>query len=131
MFFVGEEDEAPLLYTPTKVVAVYDYALERQFVAGVDYAVEGKKIKRLRGGSLPFMAKEDYFLPAYEKYEIRVNENAIPQGMSAPRFFAYGEGDTFTKRQIAIVYEYGERENLPAPTGKRERFSRFLQKCEK
>lgn len=131
VFFVGEEDEANLLYPPKKVLAVYDYGLQTEYVEGVDYALCGGKIKRLKGGALPFMPTEEYYLPQFEKYEIRVNENAIPDGLTKPRFFAYGEADTFTKRQIAVVYEYDERENLPAPTGKKERFPRFLEKCKK
>ena len=131
VFFVGETDEARLLYTPTGGVKVYDYALQKEYVAGVDYAIDGDKIRRLKGGNLPFMAQDDYFWTSFERFEIRVNENAIPAGMSAPRFFAYGESDVFTSAQIAVVYEYDEKENLPAPTGKKERFSRFLGKLQR
>lgn len=128
VFFVGETDAARLLYAPKGKVKVYNYGLQTEYAEGADYVMDGDVIRRVKGGNLPYMAEEDYFLPSFERFEIRVNENAIPAGMSAPRFFRYGEAETFTKAQIAVVYEYDERENLPAPTGKKERFSRFLEK---
>lgn len=131
VFFVGDEDSAELLYTPTKVLAVYDYSLLKEYKEGVDYFVKGKKIYRLKDGNLPYMPEEEYFLPAYIEHQICVNETAIPKGMSAPRFFAYGEEDTFTKHQIAVTYEYDEKENLPQPNSNKQGFSRFLEKCRK
>ena len=65
--FLGEEGEITLLYEPNGKIEMLDYGLETTYVEGVDYAVEGRKVKRLKGGSLPYFPMEEYYLPKMEK----------------------------------------------------------------
>ena len=56
--FLGETGECKLLYAPTKILGVYDYGLQKEYVEGVDFVLEGNAIKRLAEGSMPY-AKQD------------------------------------------------------------------------
>lgn len=101
--YVGEEDAAPLLYEPTKILSVRNYALNIEYKEGIDYAVEGKKIKRLSGSSMPFFAFDEYYRKTPDSIEVRVNADIFPAD-AGTRYLKYGEVDTFTNRQIAVTY---------------------------
>ena len=40
VMFLGEEDSAPLLYTPDGEVSVKNYFLDKTYVEGKDYKIE-------------------------------------------------------------------------------------------
>ena len=59
---IGETGWTTLLYTPDTnyEVVVRDYHLNKTYVEGVDFKIEGNKLIRLAGGSLPYMAINQY-----------------------------------------------------------------------
>ena len=73
--FMGKSGECKLLYTPTKILGVYDYGLQKEYVEGVDFVLEGKVIKRLRSGSMPYANFEDIYSALPGQYEIAVEKS--------------------------------------------------------
>lgn len=59
----GNEISSQILFAPVKVVSVRDYALKKEYVEGVDYIVEGNKIIRLEGSSMPYLSENDAKMP--------------------------------------------------------------------
>lgn len=98
VLFVGNDDSACLLFSPKKIISVRSYDLKKEYVNGVDYYIEGDKIRLTKDTTIPYFKKEEYYL-----------QNEIPGKCfecSAPNkpYIYFGEGDTFTKMQIAVTY---------------------------
>lgn len=132
VLFVGEEDEAPLLYRPAHILSVRNYGLDVVYEEGKDYAVtEDGKIKRLKNSEIPYFEVDEYYRDEPDSVPIAVFGN--PGGYNFPdqRYIKYGEGDTFTSRQIAVTYEHDSPWQGSVPAGKAERFRPFLEKLEK
>lgn len=94
---VGEEDEIPLLYIPQGKVRVTDYAGERVFEEGKDYAVCGRKVKRLAGGGMPFYTREEFYRTQPDRINVPVDGRKLP-GFDGPRYFKFGDLDLRTVR---------------------------------
>lgn len=80
------------------------------FREGVDFSVEGKVLRRLAGGSLPYFQTEEYFRREPDSVPIGVNRAFSEIPLEGQRFLAYGERDTFTSREIAVSYEAAEND---------------------
>ena len=52
VLFVGEEDEAPLLFVPTEIIQVTSYGLNRLYHNGEDFVIQGGMIKRVKGSRI-------------------------------------------------------------------------------
>ena len=128
VMFLGEEDSAPLLSTPDGEVSVKNYFLDKTYVEGKDYKIENGVIYRLKGGDIPYIRVEDYYLTDPGKYSIGVDMDKIPYKFDSPRYLAYGEEDTFTKFQIAVSYTHKDVWKGRTPTGKKLRFRGFFDK---
>lgn len=132
VMFLGEEDSAKLLYSPENIISVKNYSLDKTYVSGKDYIVENGAIKRLIGGDIPFFTPEEYYVSEPGQYSIGVNKENVPFNLGeGDKFLAYGEGDTFTRRQIAITYNTTEKWNGVIPIGKENRLLGFKEKLEK
>lgn len=127
LMFVGEEDVGVLLYTPKGKVTVRDYRLEKTYIEGKDYRVEGRKIYRLAGSSIPCWDKQEYYAPTFERYQIGACER-ICEEMGGQRYLKYGEGDTFTSKQIAVTYAHEGVWAGEIPVGKSEKLGKTLAK---
>lgn len=127
VLFVGEEDVAPLLYPIKDVLGVYDYGLQIEYKNGVDFSIVDGKIKRLKGGNLPFMKIDEYYLeqPAQHTITIVNRQEKAPEGK---KYFAFGEKDSFSKYQVAITYRHEGTKHIEKPVCKRERFNGFHTK---
>lgn len=125
--FVGGNDCAPLMFTPEEVLSVKDYGLGKTYKLGKDYAVEGKSIVRLSGSDIPFWEEEEYYAPDYNVYAIGARKD-ICAAMGGQRYLKYGEGATFTSRQIAVTYVKKDEWTGDIPQGKTEKFSNALRK---
>ncbi len=126
---VGKDDQAPLLFPLEELIGVYDYGLQKEYVNGVDFVIEDNKIKRVDGGSLPFMPVDEYYLnePAYYTITIVNNRENSPSGK---KYFSFGEKDSYSKYQIAVSYRHSGKGDF-APQGKSQRFSAFIEKLKK
>lgn len=129
--FLGETGECKLLYAPTKILGVYDYGLQKEYVEGVDFVLEGNVIKRLQGGSMPYANFEDIYAALPGQYEIAVEKSRCPDYVAGREYMTYGETDTYTKKQFAISYTHDDKWAGKVPQGKGERFPntiKFLSK---
>ena len=126
VMFVGKEDVGVLLYKPRKIISVKNYFLDREYIQGKDYLVKDNKIYRL-SDEIPFWQESEYYPTVFERYRIGANKE-ICDRLGGERFLKYGEGDTFTKMQIAVTYEHCGKWNGPTPRDKSEKFSRVLKK---
>lgn len=126
--FLGEEDEAPFLYAPAEIVYVKNYFLDTEYIEGRDYAIENGKIRRLKGGRIPYFTVEEYYTTKPGHYGILVDMAKIPYQLKGTRYLAYGEMDTFTCKQIAVTYKKKSNWTGRVPQGKSERLPLFTQK---
>lgn len=124
--FVGSDDYAPLIFAPKKILSVRDYSLKKTYREGKDYAVRGKSIVRLPGSEIPFWEEEEYYPPDYHVYAIGAKKEICGK-MGGQRYLKYGEGDTFTSKQIAVTYIKNEAWSGEIPQGKTEKFKNALR----
>ena len=124
--FMGETGECALLYSPKKILGVYDYGLQKEYVEGIDYVVTGKTIQRLQGGSMPYANFEDIYSATPGQYEIAVEKSRCPDYTVGREYMTYGETDTYTKKQFAISYQHDGVWTGKIPQGKAQRFSNTL-----
>lgn len=129
LMFIGKDDVGVLLFEPEDILSVRDYRLEKEYRNGKDYKIEGRKFFRLNA-EIPYWEEDDYYLPTFEKYRIGANKK-ICEKMGGERFLRYGEGDTFTSKQIAVTYTHSDAWTGPIPQGKSENFSKTLTKLKK
>lgn len=120
--FMGKTGECKLLYTPTKILGVYDYGLQKEYIEGVDYVLKGNVIKRLEGGSMPYADLEDIYSAVPAQYEIAVEKLFCPDYAYGREYMTYGEADTYTKKQFAISYMHDDKWRGKEPQGKESRF---------
>ena len=128
VMFVGENDEAKLLYDAEDIISVTSYGLDVEYKKGEDYKYENGILSRTENSSIPFWNKDEYYLKTPGRYIITVdNEKAgLPDG--DVRYLAYGEQDTFTKKQISVTYTHSQEWKGPVPQGKSEKFVKTLEK---
>lgn len=97
--FKSIDDEAELLYTPTRIVSVYDYFLEKEYVEGEDYVITGNKIKLTQNTSINYWT--NYYSDTYT--------NALQQAMvTAEGKYVYASETEANRHQISISYEHND-----------------------
>ena len=95
--FKSIDDEAQLLYTPTRIVSVYDYFLEKEYVEGVDYVLQGNKIKLTQDTSINYWT--NYYSDTYT--------SALQQSMvTANGKYVYASETEANRHQISVSYEH-------------------------
>ena len=129
--FVGEGDEAPFLFPPKEIVRVTNHALTKEYEEGVDYVVKDGKFKPLKGGAIPYYAVDDYYTKESGRWSILVDKDKIPYELDGVRYLTYGEGDAFTRNQVAVTYFTDGKWQGKIPEGKSERLRGFCEKLEK
>ena len=60
--FIGKEGEVELLYEPSEILISQDYRFKEVYEEGVDFVIEGKKIKRTINSSMPYIEASDYWV---------------------------------------------------------------------
>ena len=128
VMFVGADDEAPLLYNPTRIVSVRNYGLDIEYKEGVDYVIENNKIKRTPNSSIPYFEVDQYYLSSPDSIAIKVLNDKADTPLTGTRYLKYGEGDTFTRKQIAITYCHADTWQGTKPQGKSSRLANVLTK---
>ena len=128
--FLGEGDEAPFLFSPTEILRVSNYFLNKDYVEGKDYLIKDGKFIPLSDGEIPYYQIEEYYTTEKGHYGILVDMEKIPYKLDGVRYLAYGEGDTFTRNQVAVTYRTNAKWQGKVPQGKCERLGGFLSKLE-
>ena len=120
--FVGEEDEAPLLYPPTEIICARNFGLDTVYEQGKDFVLtqEGK-IKRLKGSKMPYFPVDEFYSTERGQHSLRVFEDKEGVSFEEPRYFAFGEGSFITSRQVAISYRHASKFEGRIPPCKKEK----------
>lgn len=116
--FIGKNDlKAKLFYTPTRILSVYNYALNTEYTEGVDYTVSGRTITLTQDTRINFWSVFDYFSGNTGPYGIwHINgEDKIYFSETVP-----GE------HQIAVCYEHEDKWNGPIPKGQSDRLEKTI-----
>lgn len=127
VMFVGEDDVAELLYEPEKILSVRNYCLDRNYRPDKDYLLEGKRIRRGENSAIPYWDKQTYYATDYNVFAIGA-KGEICEKMGGKRYLKYGEGDTFTSKQIAVSYIRKDAFAGEIPQGKSEKFPKVLSR---
>ena len=112
--FIGKGDVATLMYTPTKIHKVYDYYLQKEYIEGVDYVLEGNKIRLTDDTSVNHWDRKDYYYAGPQSpYTIPTNEGYLKFSEVVPN-----------THQISICYEHEDTYKGAIPVGQEEKFSK-------
>ena len=128
LMFVGENDQAALLYEADQILSVLSYGLDRAFSEGKDYVYENGVFRRTADSEIPFWEVDEYYRTQPDVHSIRVDKSQLSISLEGERFLKYGEKDTFTAKQIAVTYVHNEEWQGPVPADKSEKFAKTLAK---
>lgn len=110
--FIGKDDVATLMYTPTKIYKVYDYYLQKEYTEGVDYCVEGNKIRLTENTAVNYWLRKDYYYAGPQSpYSIPTNEGYLKFSEVVPN-----------THQISICYEHEDTYKGAIPVGQENKF---------
>lgn len=129
VMFIEKEDgsvpDAPLLYTPDKIISVRSSDLFTEYEEGRDYTVEGGKLRLTENSRIPVVAYEDYY-PSEE------NGGWFGGTMSkvGGGYVAFRESWFFQSMQVAVTYEHSESWQGEEIYGKAELLPKTMQKLE-
>ena len=113
--FIGKDDVATLMYTPTKIHKVYDYYLQKEYAEGVDYVVEGNKIRLTDNTSVNYWIRKDYYYAGPQSpYTIPTNEGYLKFSEVVPN-----------THQISISYEHEDTYKGAIPVGQEGKFPKL------
>ncbi len=119
--FKGIDDEAQLMYTPTRIVSVYDYYLEKEYTEGVDFVVENNKIKLTNDTKISYWT--NYYLDHYDGMSALQLSMATATGK-----YIYASETEANKHQICVSYEHDGVWTGVVPVGQSEKISKFVSK---
>ncbi len=124
--FIGRADScATLLYTPTKIHKVYDYYLGKEYVEGVDYTVDGNKIKLTRNTSVDFWEIGEYYSAVSDPLGL---DASLPIEYNGQIFYLpYSEVHP-NVHQICVSYEHDGVWQGAVPVGQAEKLPKSVNK---
>lgn len=126
----GELPEAPLLYTPERVISVCDAHGVAEYREGVDWVVEGRTLKLLPGTAARFVRHETLFPASPGETPGTTCERAGGGWLLLLGTTPDGSGDYryFHDRQLAITYTHRERWPGPVPGFALDRLPRTAER---
>jgi hypothetical protein len=108
--YAGAPARADLAFIPAEIERVTNYALSKEYIRDVDYAIEGRTLRALPGGSLPFLKYTDLY---------HENPEAEPEARSAldGTYLTWCRQDSsfFEDHQLAVTYRRAEPWCGPVP----------------
>ena len=133
---VGEEGSIKLLKTPTQgCVEVKNIFADVLYEEGVDFKLEGDKIKRIAGGALPFFKTDDYFRKEPNSQVIlKADPSKIEFSFPEERYIYFSEGVDCFEKYVTISYRAEEKDGANADKGLivgDSRVSGFVEKLRK
>lgn len=128
VMFVGEDDEARLLYDADEILSVLNYGLNVSYEEGSDWTYRNGIFKRTVSSAIPYWQLDEYYRTEPDAYTIGVDKSKLTVSLEGDRYLKYGEQDTFTKKQIAVTYTHSEPWEGPVPAGKSDRLPNALAK---
>lgn len=124
--FADKEDMPTLLYAPTEILSVCDYARTTEYVEGKDFIVEGNKIRLTERTAIPYWGS---ISPEETLYSDSFGSIRIASRKFPGKYVFYSE--TVPNRyQICVTYRHDSRWTGFAPQGNRVAFPKTLGKLE-
>ena len=128
LMFVGKDDEGVLLYEPKQILSVRNYYLDVEYENNVDYKNEGRKFFRVNE-KIPYWEETEYYAATFDRYRIGANKE-ICDKFREERFLKYGEGNTFTQKQLAVTYLHDDVWDGPIPQDYSHKLARVKGKLQ-
>jgi len=119
----GEPAKANLAFTPSKIVSVKNYALNKTYEEGKDYVFEGRILRLTPDSSIPFFKYEELY---------HNNPNAKPGVMQTVDggYMTFSESALFNDKQLAVTYEYSSPWKGPVPKSAKKLLPKSFQALE-
>lgn len=121
--FIGEEGEAELLYAPVEILSIKDYRLKQTYIEGIDFTIEGNKIKRTKNSSMPYLEASDFWVDENTKNENTIDNITFQKVIeNAKGLKDFGlTGERYLKVRENLLSEYWQcvisyKHNDPFPT---------------
>ena len=126
---VGETGEIQLLRTPVKnSVTVRSVHFEETYREGIDYIVDGNKIRRIPTGSMPYFKYDEYYFEKpYMGSQLLCEPTNAEIEYQGERYLYYSEGAAGVKNYVMISYKTEETYTQFTPSGD-ERAQSFMDK---
>ncbi|QHI69186.1 SGNH/GDSL hydrolase family protein [Tichowtungia aerotolerans] len=120
----GKAAEACLAFVPSKVISVKNYALDKTYVEGQDYTVDGRTIRLTADSSIPFYKYSDLY---------HTNPNTKPNVMKTVDggYLTFSESSFFNDKQLAVTYEHDQPWDGPVPQSAKKLLPKSFQTLEK
>lgn len=101
VMFLWNENEAPLLYSADKIIAVRSYALDIVYEEGVDYKLENGKLIRLEGSRMPCADESMFYTESGSSMKgyVEVDGQVVP---------LYAGDNVLKKWQVAVTYTHSD-----------------------
>lgn len=115
--FKSLEDEATLLYAPTKIISVYDYYLETEYKQGEDFVVEGNKIRLTQNTKINY----------WKNYYNETPNSTLIMPTTDGKFIYASETEP-NKHQISISYEHNDTWKGVVPQRQSAKIAKTLAK---
>ncbi len=139
---VGEDDSAPLIFTPDEVESVCSSDLKIKYTEGVDYEVRDGRIKPLAGGRLPITPALEFYRDTPAKWErpggvfdlaIKVEPDRMREkiDLKGQRYFTFSRKNYFYDRQIVVTYTHSCEWRGYIPESRSEVFHGFFEKVKR
>lgn len=95
----GRPADGNLAMTPTRILSVRNYALDKTYQERKDYVVDGRTIRLPRGSAIPFFQADELY---------PTNANAQPGVFKTVDggYLTFTESAFFNDRQMAVTYEH-------------------------
>lgn len=103
---VGETGEIQLLRKPVKnSVTVRSVHFDETYREGIDYIVDGNKIRRIATGNLPYFKYEEYYFDEpYKGSQLICNPNNAEIDYEGVKYLYQSEGSAGVKNYLMITY---------------------------
>ncbi|MHB1452623.1 MAG: SGNH/GDSL hydrolase family protein [Saccharofermentanales bacterium] len=114
--------EAPLLYTPDAILSVRSDSLEKEFIVGKDYVIQGNRICRTAASEMPCFTYDEFWCPD-ETGELVMDY--APGG-----HIKVNGGWFFQPKVIHVSYTHHDRWPWPKPQYKGSLLPRVMKKLQ-
>jgi hypothetical protein len=100
--------EAKLLFAPSKIIRVQNYALTRSYEEGPDYVVEGRTLRLTTNSTIPFLNYTDLYPD---------DPNSTPGVMKTidGSYLTFSGTSFFNDHQLVVTYEHKAAWDGPVP----------------
>ncbi len=120
--FKNKDDTPQLLYTPTKIISVYDYYLEKEYKEGDDFVIEGNRIK------LTTDTKINYWTNFYsDTYYNNLHKSMITKDGK----YIYAWEIEPNRHQISVSYEHNGEWTGAVPVNQSAAIPKTIEKLKK